>query len=171
MYWLLRRNLIYPIWNQDTHALKKPFTLSAYKIILVVYYGKHLEIDLPRYDLLHDVLSDLCLFSSSTCYKTCQLWNYTFFVMWVIALEEFQVENTTCSWRHNSDFLQMYKPTDVAVRCIFLCLSHHSLFKCQTCHISWLKYSWCKIPEVFFVVVVQSRQGHASEYTAFKNIT
>lgn len=120
---------------------KNHFTLSTYKTILVVYYSKLLEICLPRYDLLHDVLSDFCLLSSSTCYKTCQLWNYTFFVMWVIALEECQVENTTCSWRHNSDFLQMYKTTDVAARCILLWLSYHSLFKCQTCHVSWLKHS------------------------------
>lgn len=141
MYWLLRRNLIFPSWNQDTHTLKSLFTLSIYKTILAVYHGKHLDVSLPRYYLLHDVLSDLCLLSSSTFNKTCQLWNYVFFVMWVIALEEFQVENTTCSWRHNSDFLQMYKSTDVAVRCILLWLSHHSLFKCQTCHVSWLKYS------------------------------
>lgn len=141
MYRLLRRNLIYASWNQDTHTLKKPSTLSTYKTILAAYHGKHLEICLPRRDLLHDVLSDLYLLSSSTCYKTCQLWNDIFFVMWVIALEEFQVENTTCSWRHNSDLLQMYKSTDVAVRCILLWLSHHSLFKCQSCHVSWLKYS------------------------------
>lgn len=149
-------------------TLKKPFLLSSCKTVLILYCGKHLEICLPKYDLFHDVLSDLCLLSSSTCYKTCQLWNYTFFVMWVIALEDFQVENTTCSWRHNSDFLQMYKSTDVAVRCTLFWLSHHSIFKCQTCHVSWLKHSWCKIPDFFSVV--QSRQGHASEYTAFKNI-
>lgn len=124
-----------------TVTKKIPLTLSTDKTVFTVYHGKHLEVCLPRYDLLHYALSDLCLLLGGTWYKTCQLWKDIFFVMWVIALEEFHVENTTCSWRHNSDFLQMYKSTDVAVRCILLWLSHHSHFKCQTCHISWLKYS------------------------------
>lgn len=110
-------------WHKNSSNQKKPLTLSTYKPVFTVYHSKHLEVCLPTYDLLHDVLSDLCLLSSSTWYKTCQLWKDIFFVMWMIALEEFHIQNTTCSWRHNSDFCKRINPLDVAVRCILLWLS------------------------------------------------
>lgn len=172
MYWLLRRNIIYPIWNQDIHTLKIPFTLSTYKTVRVVYYGKHLEICLPSNDLLHDAFSDFSLLFSNTCYKTCQLLNYTFFVMWVIALEEFQVENTTCSWRHNSDFLQMYKSTDVAVRCILLsCCDCHIIHFLNVKPVMFLDWSTLNVKYLNFFFCCSIKTRPCSEYLAFWNIT
>lgn len=106
---------------------------------------------------------------SSAALVTSHLWNYTFFVMWVIALEEFQVENTTCSWRHNSNFLQTYKSTDVAVRCILL-----SSCDCHIIHflnvkpVMFLDWSTLNVKYLIFFSVVQSRQGHAVNIWLFE---